>query len=148
MSEIDMPFPLKGVPIKPEMKGRVKLDEVMIQTLSALCGYDGEARRLLTCSLNGSLNTASPGIDLFGHETGSGANDVITFGDIPTTEVIIRGHPDNTGLVWVTKGVTPTANNAWPLAGNDHIILSVNNMRDLQVLIVVSGEKVIWGRTV
>lgn len=148
MFEFLNPFPLKGIPLKPEFTGRVKLDETMIQTLAAIVGWDGESRRLLTCAVNGSLNSVSPVIDTFAHETASEANDVITFSDQPTTEVILRGHPDNASLLWVTKGVTPTANNGYPLAANDYIILSVNNMMDLQVLIVGNGEKLIYGRSV
>jgi len=148
MSEIQIPFPLKGIPLKPEMTGRVKVDEVLIQTLAALCGWDGEARRLLKSSLSGSLNVTSPVVEAIAHYTAGDTNDVITFSPVETTEVMVKSHPSNTGLVWVNVKTTPTTANSWPLAAGDYINLSINNMADLQLLIAVNGEKAIILRTI
>jgi hypothetical protein len=61
----------------------------------------------------------------------------------PCSEVMCMGHPDNTGKVWVRKGTTATTSNAWPLGPGEVINFNVDNLSDLQMLIVVSGESLI-----
>ena len=103
MPELQIPFPLKELPLKPEMTGRIKVDETLIQTLSALMGYDGEGRRLLKCMLNGSLNVVSPAACCIINKATVAGNEDISFGDIPTTEVIIMAGANNGGtygLMW------------------------------------------------
>lgn len=148
MSEIQIPFPLKGIPLKPEMTGRVKIDETMIQTLAALCGWDGEARRLLTCALNGALHTASPPVCCIVNKESTGATEDITFGDIPTTEVMVMAHPTNGGDVWVNIGVAAGVDVGWYLDAGDYVQFSINNMSELRLHIVTSGDKVAILRTV
>ncbi len=148
MFEFQRPFPINQIPMKPEFTGRVKLDETAIQTLAALFGWDGETRRLLTCSLNGSLHTVSPPIKAFKHKKAAAIPVVITCDDIPTTEVVVRGHPDNTGLVYVDINIDPTNATSWPLAANDAITLSINNLNNIRLLMVVGEESVILGYTV
>ena len=77
------------------------------------------------------------------HFTGSGANDAQQGSNVVCQEIICMGHPGNTGLVWVRTGVTATANNAWPLEKGEVFSFSVDNLNELQMLIVVSGEKLI-----
>jgi len=148
MPEIQIPFPLKGVPLKPEMTGRVKVDETMIQTLAALTGWDGEARRLLTCALNGSLHITSPPVCCVVNKVTTGANEAITFGDIPTTEVLIMANPNNTGDVWANMINAAAVDTGWLLKSGDILNVSINNMQDLKLFVVTSGDKVIVLRTV
>lgn len=77
------------------------------------------------------------------HFTGSGANDEQQGGNIVCTEVLVMGHPDNTGDVWIRTGDAATVNNAWPLAAGEVFSFNVDNLSELQMLIVVSGEKLI-----
>lgn len=148
MFEIQTPFTIKGIPLKPELKGSQKVDETLIQTLSALMGFDGESRRLLSCSLAGSLHTLSPTAKGITNITGSGANDDITFSDTPTSELMIMANGSNTGDVWFNIGASADVDTGWPLDAGDNVVISLNNLRDLQMRIIISGDKVIILRTV
>ena len=148
MPEIQIPFPLKGIPIKPEMTGRVKLDETMIQTLSALCGYDGEARRLLTCALNGSLHVTNPPVCDIINKTAVGDAEAVTFSSTPTTEILILANPKNTGDIWANLNAAADVDTGFPLSPGDWLNVSLNNMQDLQLYIALTGDKVIILRSV
>lgn len=77
------------------------------------------------------------------HFTGSGANDTQQGGSVACTEIWCMGHPSNTGKVWVRTGAVATVDNAWPLGAGEVFSFGVNNLSELQMLIVVSGEKLI-----
>jgi len=147
MPAIEIPFPFGDLPLKPELTGKIKVSEDVTQTLATLLGWDGSSRKLLRTAQSGIIQVTSPQMRRIYHETGSGAGDVITFGDIPTTEVMVRGHPDNGELLWVSIGETPTANNGWPLSANDNIVLSIDNLNRLQILVVTDGNKAIIAYT-
>lgn len=148
MFEILIPFPLKGIPLKPELTGRIKIDEIMIQTLSALCGWDGEARRLLTCGVGGALQTTSPVATAIINTVSTGATEDVTYASQPTTEVMIMANPNNSGDVWVNVGAAAAIDTGWVLDAGDILNLSINSMSDLQLHIITSGDKVIIIRTV
>jgi len=148
MFEIQTPFSIKGIPLKPELKGSQKVDETIIQTLAALMAFDGEARRLLTCALGGSLHTISPTAKAITNTTGSGANDDITFDDTPTSEVMIMANAANSGDVWINIGAAAAVDTGWPLDAGEFVIISLNNLQDLQMRIVTDGDKIIILRTV
>jgi len=148
MFEIQIPFSLSGIPLKPEMTGRMKVDDTMIQTLAALCGWDGQARRLLTCAVNGALHVTTPPAKAIVNSASTGNNENITFTDEPTTEVMIISNPNNTGDVWVNIGAAGVVDTGWPLQPGDVVNLSINNMTELNLFVVTSGDKVITVRTV
>ena len=148
MTVIEIPFPLKGIPIKPELTGRLKIDDVILQTLSALCGWDGEARRLLTCALNGSLNVTSPPATAIINKVSTGATEDVTFSDTPTTELLIMANANNSGDIWVNIGVAAGVDTGWPLDAGDMIGISVNNLSELNLHIITTGDKAIIIRTV
>lgn len=148
MQEIQIPFPLKGIPIKPELSGRIKLDETMTQTLAALMGYDGEARRLLTCALGGSLHVVSPSVAGITNKVTTGAAEDITFSDQPTTEVMVMANGNNTGDVWVNIGAVAAIDTGWLLDAGDYLQFTINNMSELNLHVILSGDKIIILRTV
>jgi len=148
MADIQIPFPLKGVPIKPEMTGRLKIDDKLVQTLAALCGWDGEARRLLTCALNGSLHVTSSPVCCIANKVSTGAAEDITFGDTPITEVIVFANPNNTGDVWLNIGAAAAVDTGWVLDAGDYLQFSINNLSELRLHVVTLGDKVILLRTV
>lgn len=148
MIEILAPFPMKGIATKPEMAGRLKIEDTIRMTLASLMGWDGESRRLITCALNGALQIVAPTAKVIINTTGSGANDDITFSDTPTSEVMIMANPANTGDVWINIGAAAAVDTGWPLDAGDMVILSINNLKDLQMRIVVSGDKTIIIQTV
>lgn len=90
------------------------------------------------------------------HYTGVGANDTQTGADKPCAEIMVMGHPDNTDVVWVRPDAVATVDNAWPLLAGEPVGFTVKNLSQLNMLIVVAGEKVIvaygesplWNRSV
>lgn len=143
MPQIEIPFPFGDLPLKPEISGKVRVSDDVQQTLATLLGWDGSSRRLLRCALSGVLQVTSPQVRRIYHVGGGGAGSIVTFGNIPTSEVMIRGHPSNGDLIWVALGQTPTSANGWPLSTNDNIVLSVDNLNRLQILIVTATEQAI-----
>jgi len=145
--EIKKPLPIPELQLKPDISTLIKLNEEMIQTLTLLTAYDGAIRRMIRCTLTGSLYTAPKPATKIYHETGSGANDVITFGNVPTTEVLIMAYPTNSSKVWAAIGETPTTANGWPLDSGDSVSLALSNLSQLQLLIVGDGEIAILAYT-
>ena len=148
MSEIQIPFPLKGIPLKPEMTDRVKIDETMIQSLAALCGWDGEARRLITAALNGALHVTTPPVCSIINQVTTGATEDITLTDTPTPQVMVMSNKNNSGDVWVNIGAAAAVDTGWLLDAGDYIQFSINNLSELRLHVVTSGDKVIILRTV
>lgn len=129
--------------LKPPIAETLSLSDDIQQTLAMLAGYAVNQRVLLNASPTGALRTTSGRLIDVKHYTGSGANDHPTLDDIPCTEVLVMGHPDNTGKLWVRNSEAATVNNAWPLVASDAINLSVDNVNQLSILVVVDGEKAI-----
>jgi len=147
-TEIQIPFPLKDVPLKPEMTGRVKIDETMVQTLAAVLGWDGEARRLLTCALSGSLHTTTPPVDGIINGVSTGAAEDVQLPARQITEIMIIADKSNGGDIWVNIGAAAAVNTGWPLDAGDSVVLSVNNQNLVHLHIVTSGDRYHIMRTV
>jgi len=77
------------------------------------------------------------------HFTGSGANDEVQGSDAVCNELLVMGHPDNTGKVWVRTGDVAAVTNSWPLAAGEVFSFNVDNLDELQMLVVVDGEKLV-----
>lgn len=148
MFEIETPFGIKGIPLKPELKGRQQVDEKIIQTLSALMGFDGEARRLLTCSKEGSLNSVSPPVAAMENILSVGVGETLTFGDIPTTEVLIRARVFNSDGIWVNIGSPASSGVSWIIMPGEWLKISINNMNQLHFYFVAAGNRIDLIRTV
>lgn len=143
MSEINKPMGIPELNLSPPVSGKVRLSEDMQQTLALLSGYGVSQRKLLRCSEAGVLNVASARVKDIMHVTASGDNDTYQGENVDCTEVMIMGHPDNAGNVWARTDVTATTDNAWPLAAFDVIKFTVNNLKELQLLIEKDTEKAI-----
>lgn len=143
MIHIGTPLKVPELNLQPPPEGGIQLSEDMQQVLSTLTGFVQNKRVLLKASPSGVLEVASARLQDIQHFTGVGANDTQQGDDIPCTEIMCMGHPDNTGKVWVRTAAVATVNNAWPLGAGEVINVSVDNLRDLQMLIVVDGEKLI-----
>lgn len=148
MTELEIPFPLKGLPLKPEIKGRQKVDDVLIQTLSTLLAHDGEGRRLLKCSLCGSLHVTTAPVCCIVNKVTTGTGEHITFSDIPTTEVMVKAKSTNTGAVWVNISTAAGDNVGWPLNAGEFLNISINNLSNLRIWVETLGDRVIILRTV
>lgn len=147
MTKIHTPMQIPELALKPDPTGGIELTEDMQQTLALLTGFWQNKRVLLKASPSGVLSTASARIKDIKHYTGVGANDTLTGDDIPCTEVLVMGHPDNTGKVWVRPDATAAVNNSWPLAGGEVVGFTIDNLKQLNMLVVVDGEKLIVAYT-
>jgi len=147
MREILIPFRIEDLLLKPEMAGRIQLSDDMQQTLASLVGFDNIARRLLRCTKGGVLHTTTPRIDNIIHATTAVGTGLYQGGDIKTTEVMIMGHPDNTGLLWIKSDEAATANNGWPLAAKEVVNITIDNLNNLNILSVTPEEKAIIAYT-
>ena len=147
MANIGKPMDVPELNIKPPITGKVRLSEDMQQTLALLTAYCENKRVTLKASESGVLNVASAKIKDIVHIEGVGANSEKTGSDTPCTECLVMAHPNNTGLVWVRPYKTATVNNAWPLAKSEVVSFTLNNLKQLNALIVVAGEKLIVAYT-
>lgn len=59
--------------------------------------------------------------------------------------VYLKGHPDNTDVVWVF-GADQTKANGWPLSPGEQTCSSVANLNELYFDADVSGEKICWNK--
>ena len=148
MYKIQIPFPVKGLPMKPELTGQQTVDDKIIQSLATLLGWDGESRRLITCAINGALHTVTPPLAGITNVASSGANEDVTFSDQQTTEIIVVANRNNTGDVWVNVDAAAAIDTGMLLDAGDSVKFSINNMQRLNLFIVTNGNKVIILRTV
>ena len=143
MQRIGVPLKCDQLNLQPEREGNIELSDNMQQVLSLLTGFSKNQRIVLQSSPVGALRTTAARVIDIKHFTGSGANDVQEGHDVPCSEVMCMGHPDNTGKVWVRTLSVAQVTDSWPLGAGEVVNLSVDNLRDLQMLIVVDGEKLI-----
>lgn len=143
MPNINKSMDVSELNIQPPIEGKVRLSEDMQQTLALLTAMGAAKRRPLRCSESGVLNITDPRIKDIEHFTGSGANDTQTGTDTECSTVLVMGHPDNESNVWVRPNKTATVNNAWPLAKSEVMGFTIDNLKQLNMLIVGDGEKVI-----
>ena len=129
--------------LSPPIDKAVRLSEDMQQTLALLCAYGSDGRKLLRASESGVLNTTSARVKDVKHYTGVGANDTQSGDDIACTECLVMGHPDNTGKIWVRPGGVAAVDNAWPLNAGEVVNFTLDNLKQLSMLMVVASEKVI-----
>ena len=147
MPEISKPMDVPELKLRPPIEGKVRLSEDMQQVLSLLTAYCENKRVTLKASESGILSVASAKIKDIVHIVGVGANSEKTGSNVPCTECLVMGHPDNTDKVWVRPYKTATVNNAWPLSKSEVVGFTLNNLKQLNMLIVVDGEKVIVAYT-
>lgn len=143
MQTIQQPLTIPELDLKPESAGAIELTLDMQQTLALLTGFWRNTRVLLKASPSGILFVTSPQLTDVLHVTATGANFTYQGENIPCSEIMVMGHPDNTGRIWVRPHAVATTSNAWPLAAKDVVGLSITNLNMLHLLIVTNTEKAI-----
>ena len=143
MAEINKPMDVPELNLQPPVTGKVRLTDDMQQTLALLCGYAGSARRILKSTDSGILNVCQPRIKDIIHRTAAASPVNMTGPDIPCTEIMCMGHPDNTGDVWVRTDSNVGASNAWPLGKKDVVRFTDNNLKQLNFVMTVGSERLI-----
>lgn len=143
MGKPRIPFGFEDLPTKPEMSPQPLISDDIQQVLATLGGYDGQTRRLLRCSESGMLQTVNPLALGFINYSGSSPNDDWVGDDIKCSEVVIRAHPDNSNRCWVNLFDTASSSDGWPLDANEHITLTINNLKHLNVRIQTAPDAII-----
>ena len=134
MNSIGTPLKIPELTLSPEPEGGIVLSKDMQQTLSLLTGYWQNKRLLLKSSPSGVLFTSSPQIKDIIHVNGVAVAFTYKGDDVECSEVLIMGHPDNVGTVWVKPHALALSTNAWPLAKNDVVGLGITNLNMLNLL--------------
>ncbi len=147
MTHIGTPMKIPELDLLPEQEGGIQLSKDMQQVLSLLTAFWKNKRVVLKASPSGVLFSSSPPLEDIYHVTGVGANDTYQGENIPCSEVMVMGHPDNTGIIWARSRVIATVNNAWPLAAKEVMGFTITNLNLLHLLLVVAGEKAIIAYT-
>lgn len=140
MPRIGTPLKVPELNLSPDPEGGMMLSDDMQQALSLLTAFNENRRILLHATPSGSLRVASARLTDVIHFTGSGSNDTQSGTDIKCSEVICMGHPDNAGMVWIRPATTATTTNALPLAAGASTGISIDNLRDLNMLFVEDGD--------
>lgn len=143
MSRIGTPLKCPELNLQPAQEGGIELSDDMQQVLSLLTAFSKNRRIVVKASPVGALRTTSARVIDVKHFTASGDNDTQQGDDVPCSEVMCMGHPDNNGKVWVRSLATATVNNSWPIGAGEVVNISVDNFRDLQMLIAADTEKLI-----
>lgn len=147
MARIGNPMKCPELDLQPEPVGGIELSDNMQQTLALLTAFWRNQRVVLKASPSGVLFTCSPQLEDILHVTGVGANDLYQGENVKCSEVMVMGHPNNTGLIWARSKQVATVDNAWPIAATDVVGFSITNLNMLHLLIVIDGEKAIIAYT-
>jgi hypothetical protein len=147
MNTIGSPLPCPELNLQPEPTGGIELTESMQQVLATLTGFWRNYRVLLKASPAGILSVGCALIQDILHVTATSANYTYTGPNVVCSDILVMGHPDNTGRVWVKPNATASTANAWPLNKGDVLNLGIYNLNMLNLLIAVDTEKAIIAYT-
>jgi len=147
MNRIGTPLECPELHLSEKHEGGMELSKDVQQTLSMLAGFVKNKRVLLKASPGGILETTSARLQDIKHYDATEANHALQGDDIPCSEIMCMGHPDNGGKVWVRTMTAAGLTNSWPLGAGDVINFAVDNLRDLRMLIVVDTETLIVAYT-
>lgn len=140
---IAKPLPFNELQVQPELITPIKLSNDMQQVLSLLTGFDGSQRRLLRASPSGVLHFAScPVKDIINFQA-EGDADTYQPADIPTSEVLIRAKPTNTGRIWVKTGIAAAVDVGYPLDSGELVVWGINNLSNLHFYFTKDDDWVI-----
>ena len=140
MAKIGIPMELPELRLEPPISGKVRLSDDMQQALSLLAAYGDHRRKLLRCSEEGILQIVSPQVKDIIHITDEDPNYEYQGSNVPCSEVLVAGHPDNTGRVWTRTNKTATVDNAWPLEAGCFFGFSIDNLDQLHLLIPTAAD--------
>ena len=147
MSKIAIPKSHADLPIRPPVSGSIPLSDTIQHVLALLVGSTQESTTMLQVSPSGAVCTTSKRLQDIVHYTANVDNYVKQGDNKPTTEIMVMGHPNNTGKVWARSDKAATVNNAWPLAKNAVVNFSIDNLSQLHLLIEVTDDTAIVAYT-
>jgi len=147
MQHIGTPMQCPELDITPKPEGGIELSDKMQQTLALMTAFWHNQRVVLKASPSGILFTTSPQLEDILHVTADQDDYNYQGTDLKVSEVMVMGHPDNTGNIWARSKAVATVNNAWPLAAKEVMGFTITNLNMLHLLIKVNTEKAIIAYT-
>ncbi len=147
MQTIGTPMQCPELHLSPDKQGAIQLSENMQQTLALTAAFWHNQRVILKAAPTGILFTTSPPLEDILHVLSDQADYEYQGPNIPCTEVMVMGHPDNAGNVWARSKKVATVDNAWPLAAKESMGFTVTNLNMLHLLIKADAEKAILAYT-
>lgn len=147
MPDINSPMGVPELNLQPPITGKVKLSPDMQQTLALLCAMGNSQRVMLRASEQGMLLVGEPLIkDIVIIHT-DGGTGLAQGSDVPCSQAMIMGHPDNNGMAWVRPYNACDELHKWPLDAKEVVRFNVANLNQLYFQCDVGGEKVIVAYT-
>ena len=143
MRDILKPLTFEDLPTRPPLTGRPQISDDIQQTAALLVGWDKITRRLVYVNPAGVLHTASPPIDTILNITSTGDGYTATPADIPTSEVLLRANPDNSGRIWVRPDLSAGVDYGYPLDAGEWVNFAINNLHRLAIYFTLNADKVI-----
>ena len=129
------------LPVKPPFGGKLRLSEEIQQAISLIVGWDGQSRRFISSSPSGVVRVCDGRAKAVLNVTADQDAYTLTPDDTPTSEIIIKAHPDNVGQVVVNIGVTASLTAGFPLDAGESMEFSVNNLNALRLYVESDTEK-------
>lgn len=143
MLEVLIPLTFDDLPTKPPFTGRPRVSEDLQQTIALLVGWDGATRRLVGVSPSGVVYVASPKVKGIINELSTGDGDTYQGADIPTSEVLIRAKPTNSGRIWVNTYAAAAVDTGYPLDSGEIVNFSINNLHSLHLYFTKDTDRAI-----
>lgn len=147
MAHIGTPMKIPELSLMPEPESGIELSKDMQQTLALMTAFWKNQRVVLKASPSGILFTTSPQLEDIFHVLADQNDYVYKGSDLKCSEIMVMGHPDNTGNIWVRSKVAATVDNAWPLAAKEVMGFTVTNLNMIHLLIKLETEKAIIAYT-
>jgi len=141
MSKIRIGMGVNELNLKPEIAGSVQLSEDMQQTLAFLVAMGVTGRQVLKCSEGGILYTGSARVKDTWNFASTGADEDKVGDNIACTECQVIAHPDNTNRLWVKPYGVASVDDGVPLDAGDSFGFTINNLNQLNINFVASGDK-------
>lgn len=132
MGEVLIPLTFEDLPVRPPLTGRPRISDDLQQTVALLAGWDKITRRLVYVNPSGVLHAISPPVEAIINKQFPSGTDNYQPANIKTSEVLIRARPTNSGRIWVNIGSAAADNTGYPLDSGELLVLSVNNLSNLQ----------------
>ena len=138
-----LPMDGNGVPVTPSLPSQIPVSVEFQQTLALLLGMFQQQRVPVSVGQSGVLRVNDAVMFDATVITATSGNFDVAGTPKAVSSVLVKAHPDNTGLVWVRANAAATTANAWPLEAGEGINIGIDDYQQFHALIVNDTEKLI-----
>lgn len=140
MTKVQIPGIVRGLTVRPPLPPDAPLSDYVQQALAVLLGYTYGETVALRASPAGVLYVAEPRTGDTFQWTATGDNESHQGSDIVCTQLLIVTPKGNTDTVYVRTGKAATTSNSIPMSASQALTLSVENLKELRVLIAKTSD--------